>query len=72
MTLAEIAAELGDYLAPHLKPGIDPVDYAVELISSREVRADGYLYHEVPGRYTLNGNPLPVIIDLRGYIREQC
>lgn len=62
MTPTEAVKDLAKYLEPHLKPGIDAESYAADLIASREPNAAGDLNLEVPGRYTVTGNPLPVTI----------
>lgn len=62
MTYTQAVANLASYLAPHLKPGIDATSYAGELLMSREP-SGGALQLEVPGRYTIDGNPLPVTVD---------
>lgn len=60
------AESLAAYLAPHLKPSIfaSPAaikDYAETILFEFDGRNDDTGF-EVPSRYTVTGNPLPVAL----------
>ncbi len=66
-----LVAEVTEYLARPgiLKAGINPANYAAEVVAETEIRA-GELSFEIPGRYTADGNPNAVSFDAEAYAAE--
>lgn len=68
----KLVAEITEYLSRPgiLKNDIDPASYAVEIVSKTEIR-DGELSFEIPGRYTVDGNPNSCSFNAVAYAAEQ-
>lgn len=66
-----LIAEITEYLSSPgiLKADIDPANYAEEVVSETEIR-DGELQFEIPGRYTVSGNPNAVSFNAIAYEAE--
>lgn len=56
----DLKPQIIEYLLEHCKPEtIDVASYASEILANND-HSDGMISFEIPGRYTLTGNPLPV------------
>jgi hypothetical protein len=57
MTRNEAITEVAAHIAPFIKPDLDARSIAAELIDNKDAASGDEISVEVPGRYTLNGNP---------------
>jgi hypothetical protein len=66
-----LLTEVTEYLSGDgiLKADIDPTEYARDMIAETEI-VDGDLSFEIPGRYTVSGNPNAVSFDATAYAAE--
>lgn len=58
-TFTDTVAEVEDYLAVYLLPGIDAHLYARTLVFEAEPTPDGEIHLEIRGAHTCTGNPVP-------------
>ena len=58
-TFNDTVAEVEEYLADYLLPGIDAHPYACALVFAAEPTPDGEIHLEIRGAHTRTGNPVP-------------